>query len=252
MKSGDQSVIFQAMRKITVILLVLGVIAGVPAWAQMQEPDFAEPLQTEAPPVVVELFTSKNCPACPPADKYIKTVAAMDGVIALSCPVDYFDGPNENFGQAFCTSRQTDYIKQIGRRSHYTPQMMVNGHMDVIGYETGKVRAKIVQGRSERIKKAEIVPKSVGVYNYNLPTMALTNSANIWIAVYSQKKSVQERGMEKDYYNIVTYYQQLGTWNGGAKSGAFYPPVKETSKGIAVIAQDSVTGKILAAGEYKL
>ncbi|MEM1129035.1 MAG: DUF1223 domain-containing protein, partial [Pseudomonadota bacterium] len=52
-------------------------------------------------PVVVELFTSQGCSACPPADELLGKLAKHDGVIALSLHVDYWDyiGWKDSFAQ---------------------------------------------------------------------------------------------------------------------------------------------------------
>ena len=215
-------------------------------------PDFAEPLQTKASPVVVELFSSQNCPACPPADEYMASLSQSQGVIALSCHVDYFGRTTANLGREFCTDRQTTYIERMGRNSHFTPQMMINGHMSEIGYETNKVSATIVKGRSEHVKEISIRSRDKGVYDFSIPAAALLNPVDLWLAVYDRPHMVSERGTVATYYNVVKRYIPLGEWNGGALSRAVFPIIDESSAGFAIVAQDHKNGKILAAGEFKL
>lgn len=214
--------------------------------------DFAEPLQTKPSPVLIELFSSQGCPACPPADAYMKSLTQSDGVIALSCHVDYFPVKNDALGKKFCTDRQSKYIKQIKRRSHYTPQMMINGHMDVIGYEKQKVSAKIVQGRSERVSDINIQPKGQGVFDFSLPLKKFDGYADLWLAIYEKPHSVNMRGRNVTYYNVISSIMPLGQWGGAAINRAVFPIVNTKSAGFAIVAQDKVTGKVLAAGEYKL
>lgn len=220
---------------------------ATPAMAQ----DFSAPIQKTASPVLVELFSSENCPACPPADEYMKSLSQSDGVIALSCHVDYFGKTRAGLGKKFCTDRQTRYIEQIKRRSHYTPQMMVNGHMDVIGYETEKVSAKIIKGRSERVNKIMIRPKGEGVYDFALAPRDFEGRSDLWIAVYEKPRSVSERGRNMTYYNVVSHYMSLGQWSGGAINRAVFPIVNDKSAGFAIVAQDKQSGEVLAAGEFK-
>lgn len=220
----------------------------------MVEPSgvYTGPLQTQASPVVVELFSSENCPACPEADEYMNGLVKSKGVIALSCHVDYFGKTSANLGKAFCTEKQTKYIKRMGRKSHFTPQMMINGHISEIGYETDNVAAAIVKGRSERVARIAIQPKVSGVFDFHLPTVRLGGTANLWMAVYQKPKTVTHRGNSSTYANVVKNIVPLGTWQGGEMSRVFQPIADSNSAGFAVIAQDPTTGKILAAGDYKL
>lgn len=238
-------------------ILTLIVLISFPAWAQEStfvgaSGVYTGPLHNAPSPVVVELFSSQNCPACPPADEYMKELAKTSGVIALSCHVDYFGKTSENLGKAFCTSKQTKYIEVMGRKSHFTPQMMVNGHISEIGYETSNVAAAIIQGRSERITSIDIEPKAHGVYNFNMASTPLAGTANIWMAVYQKPKTVSERGKTVTYTNVVKNIIPLGIWQGGVKSQVVSPILDSQSAGFSIVAQDALTGKIYAAGDYKL
>lgn len=236
------------MKFLITSLLSFIAFMSVPAVAQ----DFSAPLQMKASPVVIELFSSQACPACPPADAYIGQLMKSDGVIALSCHVDYFGRNGTSLGRSFCTDRQTKYIKQIGRASHYTPQMMVNGHMDVIGYEKREVTAKIVQGRSERVSEIIIEPYTANVFNFSIPARKFSGSADILLAVYDKPHRSFKRGRSATYYNVISHYIPLGQWNGGAIKRPVFPVLKSNSAGFAIIVQDSKTGKVLAAGKFEL
>ncbi len=222
----------------------------VPAVVRAQ--DFTAPIQTKASPVLVELFSSQNCPACPPADAYMKSLAKSDGVIALSCHVDYFGKTSAGLGKKFCTDRQTRYIDQIKRKSHFTPQMMINGHMSEIGYEANKVSASIVKGRSERVSEVMIQPKASGVYSFSIPAKRFSGRADMWIAVYEKPHAVRERGKTTIYYNVVSHFIPLGEWRGGQINRAVFPILNNKSAGFAIVAQEVKSGKVLAAGNYKL
>jgi hypothetical protein len=235
--------------KIFIFVLLLMVNAGL---ARAEEPDFSKPLQTKPSPVVVELFSSQNCPACPPADAYMATLVKSKGVIALSCHVDYFGKTSAGLGREFCTDRQTKYIKQIGRKSHFTPQMMINGHMSEIGYERQKVSAKLVRGRSERVKEIIIKAKVSGVYSFTLPHVVGVEAVNLWLAIYDKPHEMNERGRHATYYNVVRRYIPMGQWNGSALTRAIFPIIDKNSAGFAIVAQEDKSGKVLAAGDFKL
>ncbi len=86
-------------------------------------------------PVVVELFTSQGCSACPPADEMLADLAGMPGVIALALHVDYWDyiGWEDTFGDPAFTARQEAYARAAGERTVYTPQFIVGGLDPVVG-----------------------------------------------------------------------------------------------------------------------
>lgn len=91
--------------------------------------------RAEDAPVVVELFTSQGCAACPPADAFLRDLAARDDVLALSLHVDYWDyiGWTDTFGSPAHTARQRGYARARGQKMIYTPQVIVGGTDDVIG-----------------------------------------------------------------------------------------------------------------------
>lgn len=236
-----------------IFIFILLLFIPLSAFSQtMRVEKYDGPLQTEASPVLVELFSSENCPACPEADEYLATLTQSKGVIALSCHVDYFGRTRANLGKEFCTKRQTKYIKQIGRKSHFTPQMMINGHISEIGYETQNVAAAIVRGRSERVAVVKIVPNTEGVYDFQLPKTALSGTANLWIAVYQKPKLVRGHGKPMTYMNVVKHFIPLGIWQGGAMTRPVYPILDSHAAGFAIVAQDPQSGKVVAAGDYKL
>src|SRR5947208_869101 len=87
------------------------------------------------PRAVVELFTSQGCSSCPPADKVIGELANDPSVIALSMPIDYWDylGWKDTLADSRFTARQKAYSQVRGDREVYTPQVVVNGSVHVIG-----------------------------------------------------------------------------------------------------------------------
>jgi hypothetical protein len=98
-------------------------------------------------PVIVELFTSEGCSSCPPADNLLsrlpKALPDID-VIPLSEHVDYWNhlGWKDRFSSALYTERQQDYVRTFHLESPYTPEIVVNGQLQVSGSdERGVVQA---------------------------------------------------------------------------------------------------------------
>jgi len=220
-------------------------------------PVFAQDTKAPPPPVVLELFTSQGCAFCPPADQLMGQMIEQQSIIGLSCHVDYFGVRSNNLGKDFCTKRQGDYNRLIGTGPRYTPQLIVNGHMDLIGYETGKVSAAILKARSEKV--IPIALKSVGdnAYSFSLPDLKTNKDPiTLWMAVYDAPKSMaitegNNLGKKITYYNVVDRIDDLGAWDGKAMARTVDAAFSPDNNGIAVIAQNARTGHIIAAGSIE-
>lgn len=96
-------------------------------------PALAAEASVPAKVVVVELFTSKYCPNCKPAENRLAKAAAENpALLVLQQHVDYWDMGDDRkdpFGLAEVTARQYDYSNTLSRRAGevYTPMPIVNG-----------------------------------------------------------------------------------------------------------------------------
>ena len=98
-----------------------------------------KPAEPARGPVVLELFTSEGCSSCPSADAVLAqldSAGAVDGqpLVAMELHVDYWDylGWRDPFSSAEYTARQVRYTNWLGTRN-YTPQLVVDGQIDVLG-----------------------------------------------------------------------------------------------------------------------
>src|SRR5690606_37295655 len=69
-------------------------------------------------PVVVELFTSQGCSACPPADALLGRVSQDPSIVSISWHVDYWNdlGWKDTLSQPDFTERQRSYQKSLDVR----------------------------------------------------------------------------------------------------------------------------------------
>lgn len=96
--------------------------------------------QSSVRPLVVELFTSEGCSSCPPADALLGSLERQDTfkgrpIIILGEHVDYWNGLgwHDRFSSAAFTQRQQEYARQLRVAEVYTPQMIVNGRIELVG-----------------------------------------------------------------------------------------------------------------------
>src|SRR5437763_4903150 len=115
------------------------------------------------PRAVVELFTSQGCSSCPPADKIIGELAKDPSIIAMSMPIDYWDylGWKDTLADSRFSARQKAYSQMRGDREVYTPQVIVNGSVHVIGSDREGIEEAI--GATGKADGVMSVPVSLAV-----------------------------------------------------------------------------------------
>ena len=204
--------------------------------------------------VVVELFSSQACLFCPKADAYLNTLARKDNVIALACHVDYFDIKEGSLAQEFCTQRQSQYSRTLRSGPKYTPQMVVNGKYDAIGYKKDKVDAAIFKAASEEIKTIQITPLKSSQFKMTMPEIE-TAQYSLWVAITNSpiERSIilgKNKGQSVLYEHIVSDLKSPMIWSGDARSFNLSADLGEKKESVAVWAQNQITGEIVAAGQY--
>jgi len=178
------------------------------------------------PPVVVELFTSQGCSSCPPADKLLGELSQNPDIITLSLNVDYWDylGWRDTLGSPRHTKRQQAYAANLGKRQVYTPQMMINGHLDVVGSRRKEV-FKVLEKASTPGPR---IPMTIAENDREIvitvaegPLPDQVEKATVWVFVTSPKVLVpvergENRGKNITYHNVARQMIPAGMWEGKA------------------------------------
>ncbi len=207
-------------------------------------------------PVVVELYTSQGCSACPPADALLEELAARDDVIALALHVDYWDyiGWADTFASAQFTRRQHAYARAAGSRMVYTPQMIIGGQARVVGYEPMNVADVIHEMRMVDYPVAITMERtSDGVTLRAEASMVIAEGPGMVVQLvrYIPLQQVDIRrgenaGRSIDYVNIVTEWQRIGEDWSGAEPFEMQL-IDSAQEPIVAIVQMAGPGRILGA-----
>lgn len=179
------------------------------------------PVLADDHPVLVELFTSQGCSSCPPADEFLGTLAERDDVIALALHVDYWDyiGWKDQFANPKFTSRQKAYAISAGRRSVYTPQMIVDGQEHVVGNHPVDVNDLIAKHARQRPEVSLSLTREGEVLKISAQAEAsidgpvLVQLVRYLPSARVEIKKGENAGRIVDYSNIVTEWQVLGEWD---------------------------------------
>ena len=232
--------------------------AALGLWLAASAAAMADPqAQQGEPGVVVELFTSQGCVACPPADALMARLAERPGVIALALHVDIWDylGWRDRFAQPAFTQRQKDYARAEGARSIYTPQMIVAGSYRVQGSRGMDLadRLQLEAARPHRVQ-LELHRNGSMLEVRASADPPLERSVTVDLIRYTPKATVdivsgENAGRTMAYHNIVTLWEQLGLWD-GAGPVAFHVRV-DGADPVVVIVQEIGPGPILAASRSR-
>jgi hypothetical protein len=198
------------------------------------------PADAAEPRAVVELFTSQGCSSCPPADRVIGELAKDPTVIALSMPIDYWDylGWKDTLADARFSARQKAYSQVRGDRDVYTPQVVVNGSVHLIGSDRAGIESAI--GNTKKAGGVMSVPVTMTIAGKQI-TVTVEASAKgaaaahgeIWICAVSKAVPIsigrgENRGRELTYHNVVRNLLKVGDWNGSA--GSWTVPLENLSR----------------------
>lgn len=198
-------------------------------------------------PVVVELFTSQGCSSCPPADALLNELAKRPDVIALGFHVDYWDslGWKDPLSAPGSTQRQRDYARLLSLPTIYTPQMVIDGHLQLVGSDRTAVLAGI--GRTTPEKAATVTFTSD---QKDVAIGAGSGSGKVLLVRFQHHRDTavetgENAGLHARDANGVTALMELGDWQGQAVHFAVDPP--QADEGVAVLVQ-AENGQMLGAG----
>lgn len=211
---------------------------------------------------VLELFTSQGCSSCPPADKLIGSYSSQEHVIPLSFHVDYWDrlGWKDPFSSKDYSDRQRIYASAL-KSDVYTPQLVINGTVEMIGSDANKLTVALksifaeTPDASLSIRKVE---EHYGKINISFDVSGQINNALLNIAVLENKtttpvKAGENGGAILTDYNIVRDFKTIDQFNEGENNLSIDLPVSldQKNRTLVVFIQQSHSHKIIAADKIE-
>jgi hypothetical protein len=226
-------------------------------------------------PVLIELFTSEGCSSCPPADALLEKLDRSQPVngaelIVLSEHVDYWNdiGWKDPYSSHEYSERQSAYAARFGRSGIYTPQMVVDGHSELVGSdERGAIKA--VENESRFVK----VPLSLSGLHFENNKVSMhveagplepsmgARSANLYLAIadesdVSQVSRGENAGRTLKHVAVLRSLVPVGAVNNTDKvSKDVTVKVSNESRGhlrIVGIIQEQSAGRVLGVASARL
>lgn len=207
-------------------------------------------------PVVVELFTSQGCSSCPPADEMLHELAKRDDVIALALHVDYWDyiGWKDEFADPAYSERQRGYAIAAGRRSVYTPQMIINGQADIVGARPMELSRVIADYAGKPTPVTLSVTRSGDNVRIEAQSAEAAGPMVVQMLRYTPEREAritrgENAGHTLTYANVTEDWKILTQWDGVTDLSLDADAPGE--KPLVVMIQKGVNGPILAAAQIK-
>ena len=207
-------------------------------------------------PVVVELFTSEGCSACPPADALFNRMSADPSIVRISWHVDYWNdlGWKDTQSKPEFTARQKAYQDRLKIRFVYTPQMVVNGQYETVASKEHKVSAVLQEGRASGLPVHLSYEQTASGVEVKIGHGSAPKPADVWLVNLASHRQVEIGGGENHgrrliYTNVARDVRKLGTWNGHAQTLMLSnAQVAGTDgDGCAILLQEANAGPILGA-----
>ncbi len=204
------------------LTLMLTVVAAPPAFAR--------------PVLLAELFASKNCRSCPAAYANLTELqAGRDDLLVLTWPVDYWDylGERDTMALPQSRDRQRGYVERFRLRGPYTPQVVIDGQLQVPGNRPGRLASAVSEAVGNPVSGINIAQAPGGLTLEGSPG-SLTD---LWWVTY-----LAGDDNTSAMPNPVTSVRQIGPWLGG-RANITLPGC---DSGCVLIVQEAGFGRILA------
>jgi hypothetical protein len=188
-----------------------------------------------SPFVVVELFTSEGCSSCPPADALLQKIhlkKTSDGqvIVGLSEHVTYWNsqGWKDPFSAEVFTDRQSTYASRLSPDGPYTPQMVINGQVQLVGNDAAALQKALQASATQphidlEIVSATLTPSGLDLqYVVKSPVASPLDVVAI-ITDDADRSNVlrgENSGRSLQHISVARSLVRIGTVRGGSEQTA--------------------------------
>lgn len=245
-------------------LLMAG--TALPAAAQQAGTDAPRDAPKRA---VVELFTSQGCASCPPADRLICDYARDSSMVVLTLPVTCWDylGWRDTLAREKFTKRQRIYAKLRGARRIYTPQVVINGIVPMVGSDETALREALAprSALSTELPVKVSIARHGELFRVVVAAGQAGERATILLAPFYREQTVtvesgENQGNRLSYANVVRDLVPLAPLMPGSRSAepvvidlSRHDALPDNTDGFAILVQsgDQYTpGRMLGAASF--
>ena len=174
-------------------------------------------------PIIMEVFTSEGCTACPRANKYVSGYAHRDEVLPITFAVDYWDylGWKDSHARPEFAERQKTYAARFGLSGPYTPQIIVMGADETRGSTTGRIEAAVQRAGLEHPATTHVTATAAPT-GWRVALSGPQTNADIWLVAFEPghrtvtPKAGLNAGHEMVLTNVASSLQRVAEWTGGA------------------------------------
>jgi hypothetical protein len=217
----------------------------------------------ERQPVILELFSSEGCSSCPPADTVLATLSKGQPVpgaevIALELHVDYWNylGWSDPFSDAAYSARQRAYGAALRQRGIYTPQLVVDGHAELLGSDLGGAKEAILTASRAPKVKVTLAVKDGKIAVTVAEVPGPREPASVWLAITEEGLHTdvlrgENAGSRLAHAPIVRRLSRLGAASPGFTGEAtptLDPAWKKENVRAVVFVQSDGSLQIVGAG----
>jgi hypothetical protein len=176
--------------------------------------------QAAARPTVLELFTSESCSSCPPADNLLAELArTRPDLLPLAFHVDYWNALSwkDRFSSPAATARQRHYAAALGS-DVYTPQLVVDGHVQAVGSDRAAVKSAIAQAQATQAAGPDISVSAAGG-QVAVSVGAAPGRGDVLLVGFDNLHTTdvgsgENAGTAVTEANVVRSLAHLGAWSG--------------------------------------